>query len=171
MATIALEGMKFFARHGFYPEEEVLGGEFVVDVYITTVFTKAAVDDDLYQTINYETVYLITEAAMRKPSKLLENVAERIALGLKHQFKTIQDLQVRVKKLNPPLGGQVGSAWVEVDGQFSKKCARCERPLLCYKDNTCWCMETQMFQKTIEQLRTHYGERCLCKDCLLFFAG
>ena len=171
MATIALEGMKFYAYHGFYEEEAILGGEYVVDVYITTIFTKAAVDDDLYQTINYETVYLIAQAAMRERANLLENVAERIVLGIKHQFKSIQELNVRVRKLNPPLGGQVNSAFVEVDGQYSKKCARCERPLLCYKDNTCWCMDTQMFQKTIEQLRTHYGEKCLCRDCLTFFAG
>lgn len=170
MALVALEGMHFYAYHGFYEEEQVIGNDYVVDVYIDTVFTKAAIDDDLYQTINYETVYLICEAAMRKNSKLLETVANRIALGIKHQFKIIKELKVRVKKLNPPLGGRVDAAFVEVEGEHTKKCARCDKPLLCYGDKTCWCMETQLFQKTLEQLKSHFGDKCLCKDCLEFYA-
>ena len=171
MALIALEGMRFYAYHGFYEEERVIGNDYVVDVYVDTVFTKAAMDDDLYQTINYETIYLICEAAMRKNSKLLEAVANHIELGIKHQFKFIKALKVRVKKLNPPLGGRVDVAYVEVEGDFLKKCARCDKPLICYGDNACWCMDTQLFQKTLEQLKAQYGNRCLCKDCLEFYAN
>lgn len=169
MSVIALEGMRFFAYHGFYEEEQILGGEYIVDVTITTSFTKAAVDDDLYKTINYETVYLICEANMRKRSKLIEAVAGRIALDIKFQFKNIRELKVSIKKLNPPLGGRVDAARVEVDGNFQKKCARCDRPMLCYKDKSCWCMDTLMFKKTQEQLQTQYGDQCLCHDCLEFF--
>ncbi|MFQ5446660.1 MAG: dihydroneopterin aldolase [Saprospiraceae bacterium] len=171
MAVIALEGMRFYAYHGFYEEEQVLGNDYVVDVHITTSVNQAAVTDDLYKTINYETVYLICEAAMRKNTRLLETVAEHMALGLKHQFKNIRELKVKVKKLNPPLGGRVECAWVEVDGHFSKKCARCSRPLLCYGDKTCWCLDTQVYKKTLEQLKMHYGNNCLCKECLAYFAG
>lgn len=171
MALIALEGMQFWAYHGFYEEEQLIGNDYVVDVYIDTVFTKAAVDDDLYQTINYETIYLICEAVMRKNAKLLEAVASKIAIDIRHQFKNIKEMKVRVKKLNPPLGGRVDAAFVEVSGEYSKKCARCDRPLLCYGDKTCWCMETQLFQKTLEQLKVHYGERCLCKECLMFYVN
>ena len=38
MAVIALEGMRFFAYHGFYPEENIIGTNYVVDVYITADF-------------------------------------------------------------------------------------------------------------------------------------
>lgn len=171
MSVIALEGMRFYAYHGFYEEEQVIGGEYVVDVVVTTFFPRAVVEDDLSKTINYETLYLICEAAMRKSDKLLETVASRIALDIKNQFKTIKELNVRVKKINPPLGGRVASAWVEVDGNFSKKCARCDRPLLCYGDSSCWCMDTQVFKKTLEQLKSHYGDQCLCRECLQFFAS
>jgi dihydroneopterin aldolase len=176
MATIALEGMRFYAYYGFYEEEQILGNDYVIDVYITTQTTRAAVNDDLQDTINYETIYLICEAVMRKKKKednikLLETIAERISLDIRHQFKFISDLKVRVKKLNPPLGGKVEAAYIETEGRYSKKCARCSRPLLCYKDNTCWCMDTQVYQKTLEQMKTHYGDQCLCKNCLVFFAG
>lgn len=108
---------------------------------------------------------------MRKNAKLLETVANKIALDLRHQFKAIREMKVRVKKLHPPLGGSVDAAFVEVSGEYTKKCARCDRPLLCYGDKTCWCMETQLFQKTLEQLKVHYGERCLCEECLRFYVN
>lgn len=171
MSVIAIEGMRFRANHGYYEEEQILGGDYVVDVQITTVFTKASIDDDLTKTINYETIYLICEAAMKKNSKLLENVADRIAMDLKHQFGFIKELKVKVKKLHPPVGGRVEAAWVEVDGFFSKKCARCAKPMICYSDTSCWCHNTKLYQQTLEQMRTHYGKECLCEDCLKFFAG
>lgn len=171
MSIIALEGMRFRANHGFYEEEQILGGDYIVDVYITTIFTKASIDDDLKKTINYETVYLICEAAMKKNSKLLENVADRISMDLKYQFGYIKELKVKVKKLNPPLGGRVESAWVEVDGYYSKKCARCARPMICYSDKSCWCLNTKVYRQTLEQMKTHYGNDCLCEECLRFFAG
>ena len=105
MAIISLEGMRFRAHHGFYEEEQILGGDYIVDVVVSTNATKAAIDDDLEKTINYETIYLICEVEMKRNAKLLENVAERISLGIRHQFKNIKDMSVRVKKLNPPLGG------------------------------------------------------------------
>ena len=48
MATIALEGMRFFAYHGYYEEERILGNDFILDVYVNaeTVLTKFT--DDLY---------------------------------------------------------------------------------------------------------------------------
>ena len=171
MSVIALEGMRFRANHGFYEEEQILGGDYIVDVIINTVFTKASVTDDLNKTINYETVYLICEAAMQQNSKLLENVADRISMDLKFQFPYIRELKVKVKKLNPPLGGRVDAAWVEVDGHYSKKCARCARPMICYKDKSCWCMNTKVYKQTLEQMKTHYGDQCLCEECLQFFAG
>jgi len=170
MAKIALEGMEFYAYHGYYKEERIIGTDYIVDVYIETNVNKAAVSDKLKETINYETIYHICEGVMRQPSKLIENVAQRISLGIKNNFGTIKELTVRVRKMNPPLGGKVHSSYVEVDGNFSKKCGRCNRPLLCYSDSSCWCMETRVFQKTLEQLKGEYGNKCLCKECLSFFA-
>ena len=169
MATIALEGMQFYAYHGYYKEERLIGTDYIVDVYIQADVDNAAVSDDLSETINYETIYHICEGVMREPSKLLENVAKRISLGIKNNYWFIQEMKIRVRKLNPPLGGRVASSYVEVDGHFSKKCGRCGRPMLCYADNTCWCMGTSLFQKTLEQLKGEYGNQCLCQECLQFF--
>ncbi len=171
MPVIALEGMRFFAHHGFYEAEQVLGGEYIVDITLTVgSFSGAAIEDDLGKTINYETVYLICAGIMRKRIRLIETVASRIALDIKHQFRNVSEIKVSVKKLHPPLGGRVDAARVVVDGNFQQRCARCDKPMLCYGDRSCWCMDTQVFRKTQEQLQAQFGDRCLCKDCLAYFA-
>ncbi len=171
MAKIALEGMRFYAHHGHYKEEKLCGGEYEVDVYLDVRIDKAAVQDKLEFTLNYETIYLICRTAMKQRAKLIETVAERIALGLKNQFGFIREMNIRVRKLNPPLGGPVRAAVVEVDGQFSKKCARCGKPMLCYGDKSCWCMDVPAFDGTLEFLKSEFGNDCLCKECIVFYTG
>ncbi|MEZ4987130.1 MAG: dihydroneopterin aldolase [Saprospiraceae bacterium] len=122
MAVIGLEGMKFHAPHGFYPEEAVLGNDFVVDVYIAANTRKASLSDDLAATINYETVYLMVQSEMRKPAQLIETLADRILLRLHDFYSHIQGVRVIVRKLHPPLGGDVAAAYIEVtSGVFQQK--------------------------------------------------
>ena len=69
MSKVALEGMQFYAFHGFYEEEQLIGNYFVVDVYVDTNFMGAAQSDDLGGTVNYETIYFICRLEMKKTSK------------------------------------------------------------------------------------------------------
>ena len=116
MAKVGLEGVKFFAYHGFYEEEQQIGGEYILDVFVETNINSAANSDDLYRTVNYETLYLICQAEMKKPSKLLEAVAQRITNQIKNVFgNRASGSLVRIKKCNPPLGGNVDYAVVEID--------------------------------------------------------
>jgi len=170
MATIALEGMRFFSKIGFYEEERIIGNQFVVDVYIEANTKMAATTDDLSKTINYETVYYICKKEMGMEAKLIENVAERIGLGIRYNFPNISELTIRVQKLNPPLGAPVGQSYYETNANYSKKCGRCQRPMLCYSDATCWCMGPTIHRKTQEQMSIQYGNQCLCADCVAFFS-
>lgn len=113
MAVIALEGLHFYGYHGFYEEEQIIGNHYYVDVYLTTNIARAAATDDLYATINYEVVYFICQSEMRKPTNLLETLAQSIAERLAGHFDKVQEVRVRVRKMNPPLGGPVHSAFVE----------------------------------------------------------
>ncbi|MCP4521746.1 MAG: dihydroneopterin aldolase [Cytophagales bacterium] len=106
MNRVSLEGLEFFAYHGFYPEEQVLGTYFVLDIHIDTDFKKASESDDLSYTVDYEEVYQITKKEMAIPSKLLENVLYRIIERIKQQFeKAVQKITISIEKKNPPLGG------------------------------------------------------------------
>lgn len=114
MTTIALEGMHFYAYHGFYPEEQVLGNNFIVDVYVNLIVNVGGTTDNLEQTVNYETIYLICQAEMKKKRKLLEKLSQAIGERIMNFFDDVESVRVKVRKLNPPLGGRVDSASVEV---------------------------------------------------------
>jgi dihydroneopterin aldolase len=130
MAIIALEGVRFFARHGYYEEEQVLGNTFVLDVIVNADTELAAATDELYEeleeeeieedepaatTVNYELLYFICQLEMKTPAKLLETVVDRIVDRIV-AFENVTGYLVRLRKLNPPLGGRVDGAWVMVNG-------------------------------------------------------
>lgn len=114
MAIISLEGIRFFGHHGFYPEEETLGREFVLDVRVFADIEAAAEEDELFNSVNYETLYHICQAEFREPAKLLETVAQRILDRINRQFDNVEGAKVKVRKMNPPLAGPVDEASVEV---------------------------------------------------------
>jgi hypothetical protein len=64
VGQIAIEGMQFYAHHGFYKEEQVIGGQYEVDVYMNTDIEGAATTDRLEMTVNYERVYGIVKEVM-----------------------------------------------------------------------------------------------------------
>lgn len=186
MAWVALEGMRFHAFHGVYEAEQVLGAEYIVDVYVSTGIKLAAKADSLKETeVNYETIFQICLLEMAKSRKLLETVVEAIIGEMKRQFPAMKAVRVRVKKLNPPIfgkmkgkeekqgiGGQAAVAWVEDEQEFVTKCPRCKKDFLCYKDDTCWCKAlTNVHPATLETLNRQYGTSCICGACLKEYAG
>ncbi len=116
MGLIAVEGMQFYSHHGFYKEEQVLGGKFTVDVYMHTNLQEAAATDQLKKTINYEEVYRIVKHEMEAEAHLIEHVCKRILDSVKTAHPNIQTLKVRVSKHNPPLKGNVERVFVELEG-------------------------------------------------------
>ncbi|MBI5218091.1 MAG: dihydroneopterin aldolase [Bacteroidia bacterium] len=105
---IQLEGMEFYAFHGCYKEEQVVGSKFMVDVSITTNCEKAVKTDSIKDALNYQAVYEIIKKEMSVKSHLLEHVAGRILDSLFAKFETIQNAAIKIAKVNPPVGGQVG---------------------------------------------------------------
>lgn len=118
MGLIAIEGMHFYAHHGYYREEQVIGGQYKVDVYMTTDFSEAAMKDKLDMTINYEVVYALVKEVMKKDSHLIEHVAHEVINKISEKKFDISHIRVRVAKLNPPLKGTVTKVFVELDRQL-----------------------------------------------------
>lgn len=111
MDIIKLTGMKFHALHGALPAEGVVGNQFEVNITIGTDVTAAAQNDDLNATINYADVYETVKLEMKKPAKLIENVAYRIKKALTEQYAgKIKTLEVEVVKMRPPVSGEVAQA-------------------------------------------------------------
>jgi dihydroneopterin aldolase len=107
MGMISVEGMEFFAYHGCFAEEQVIGTRFIVDFFFETDTNRAETDDDLKQTVNYQTVYQLVKKEMEIKAHLLEHVAHRILKSATSAFPAITAAEVKIAKLNPPLGGKV----------------------------------------------------------------
>lgn len=111
MATIALHDLMFYAHHGCFEEERLIGTRFKVDVEMVTDGCKAALTDCLEDAIDYSRVYELISAEMSVTSLLLENVAGRILQRLTEAFSLIE-CRVTVSKMAPSLGGEAGRASV-----------------------------------------------------------
>ena len=106
--------MLFFAHHGCFEAERVVGTRFCVNLSFETNTEKAEHSDDIADTISYLDVYQVVKAEMQISSNLLEHVARRIADAVRHRFPNVSHVCVSVEKLNPTLGGDVGSAGVRI---------------------------------------------------------
>ncbi len=114
---VALEGMEFYAYHGFYEEERKVGNKYIVDVSLKTNFYKAATSDDLEGTVNYETVYEVVKTQMTIPNKLLESVCKKIIDSIFESLPEVMELNVSVSKQNPPIGGVCARSKVTINQQ------------------------------------------------------
>lgn len=112
MGIIELEGLHFYAYHGYYESERIIGNEFVVNVSVETDCTLAGQTDQLEDALNYQQVYDIVKKEMGIKSNLLEHVAQRIVDSLRKSFPEVESIMVKVTKLNPPMGGEVAKASV-----------------------------------------------------------
>ena len=107
MGVITVSGIKLYAYHGCMKEEAKIGSDYEVDVVLESDLSKAAMTDDLTQTIDYVAVNKIVAEEMAIRSKLLEHVAKRIIDKLVDNHPEIVSIEVSVAKLNPPIDGNV----------------------------------------------------------------
>lgn len=114
MSKININGMEFYAHHGCFDEEQKVGTWFMVDLSMEVDTKEAERTDDLEATVNYAEVYLTVKREMEIPSKLLENVAYRIQQAVMNGYPKANRVQVKIQKLNPPLGGKIQSVSVEL---------------------------------------------------------
>lgn len=77
---ISLRGIRVFAHHGVYAEEQERGQIFLIDVDIEIDLAAAAASDDLADTLDYGRLAdAIASRASRERWDLIERVAERTA--------------------------------------------------------------------------------------------
>ncbi len=111
MGRISLEGLSFYAYHGYHEVERENGNHFEVNITIETDFSEAAENDDLTKTVDYEMIYAITKDEMEKTSKLLEHVVQNIGKRILRE-KGINEVEVSLSKFNPPINGECKRATV-----------------------------------------------------------
>lgn len=99
--------MKFYAYHGCFKEEAIVGMHFSVDLVMYTDTSKPQKSDNLEDTVDYQSVYLMVKEQMETRSNLLEHVLQRILTELHKKFPEVKHAEATLHKLNPPLGSSV----------------------------------------------------------------
>lgn len=107
MGQLVLKNLEFYAHHGHFKEEQIIGGRFSVDLVIDTDITKAAESDNLDDAVDYSKIYEAVKAQMAIPSNLLEHLAARIVDAVYAVSGNIQKVSATVSKLNPAIGGHM----------------------------------------------------------------
>lgn len=115
MGIIRLNQIKLYAHHGCLHEEEIIGGNYEIDAELHTDFMEAARADDLSKTIDYVQANTIVEEEMAIRSKLIEQVVWRIIERFKAEFPGLTGGFVTLKKLNPPINGNVRDVSVTME--------------------------------------------------------
>lgn len=114
MITVALHGAEFFAKHGYYPEEQLLGCKFLVDIVVDFTPADELKKDRLANTVNYEQLYLIAYQQMQHPRKLIETLGQVILDDIKTAYPYIEKAEVTIKKMHPPMPGPVNHTSVSI---------------------------------------------------------
>jgi len=114
MGKIILEQMEFYAYHGCFKEEQIIGNRFIVSLELETNTAAAEISDKLSDTVNYQQVYNLVKAEMETKAHLLEHIARRILDKVMVTFPVVSGMKLRISKMNPPLGGKMHAVSVEL---------------------------------------------------------
>ena len=112
MGLIQIENMEFYAFHGHFKEERIVGNKFLVDLTIETDMKTPAESDNLKDAVNYQRIYDIVKSQMGMKSHLLEHIAGRILDSIYAETDGIEKVTIKISKMNPPMGGKIGSVSV-----------------------------------------------------------
>ncbi|MCM1377202.1 MAG: dihydroneopterin aldolase [Clostridium sp.] len=113
--TVELYNVRFYAHHGVFEQEKIVGNEFKVDLRVSYFLSSDKLQDDsLEGKISYADLYEEIEREMEEPRKLLETVCSHILKNIFVKWETIREADIRLEKLNPPIPGMSGSAAVRL---------------------------------------------------------
>ena len=106
MLTVSLHGIKIHAPIGLYPQEHILGNAFEIDVDIYLP------DSQPWPFADYTIIQKTVADIFNNPGQLLETFCYNIHVSLKGAFAASEKIKVCVRKLNPPMPGEVKYAQV-----------------------------------------------------------
>ena len=107
MGKIKIRTIKVYAHHGCLEEENIIGSDYSVDIIVSANLSKAALSDNLSDTVDYVHINQIVRREMHVKSKLLEHVSKRILDRIFAEISIVTKVEISVSKINPPIGGDV----------------------------------------------------------------
>ena len=116
MGLITVEGIRVFAYHGHLPEEAILGGHFIINVWVTTDTEEVEKTDDLNHTVDYVRIIELVKEQMAIRSNMIEHPAKRIVDAILPLNK-VQKVKVEVEKIQPPIDAVFNKISVTTEGE------------------------------------------------------
>jgi dihydroneopterin aldolase len=120
MLSINLHNLTFFAHHGLYEEEKLLGNEFELNITIKHAPRQLPVMH-LPDTVDYVPVYELVKKRMAIPTPLLETVVTEIAQQILAQFSLAEEVFISIRKKYPPISHMHGRGSVGVSFELKRK--------------------------------------------------
>ena len=120
MGLISIEGIKVYAYHGHLPEEAVLGGHFIVNVWVKVDIENVKKTDRLEDTVDYVSIIEVVKEQMKIRSEMIEVSANRILNKILSLNKVIY-AKVEVEKSQPPIDATFDKISITVQGENKKK--------------------------------------------------
>lgn len=166
MWKIGLEGMRCYAFHGVYEEEQRIGQNYILDIEVGIVGSDIDRDEKIEDTINYEQIFQICKKQMTLSCQLLETIVFKIKEEILELSKDILSIEVKIRKEAPPFHGRVDYAVVSYNQDFRKICASCNKEFPCRSKESCPCFAIDLSKKELKAISKRY-KGCICNDCLL----
>jgi dihydroneopterin aldolase len=116
MGLITVEGIRVFAYHGHLPEEAILGGHFIVSVWVNVDTEEVEKTDELKHTVDYVRIIKIVKEQMAIRSDMIEHSAKRIVDAILPLNK-VQKVIVEVEKVLPPIDEMFNKISVTSEGK------------------------------------------------------
>jgi dihydroneopterin aldolase len=107
VGKVKLSNIKAYGHHGCLQEEAIIGSDYRVDLEVVADLTKASQSDNLLDTVDYVHLNRIVKEEMKIRAKLLEHVAKRIVDRVFSELAMVEEIEISVSKINPPIGGDV----------------------------------------------------------------
>ncbi|MDB5595354.1 MAG: dihydroneopterin aldolase [Hyphomicrobiales bacterium] len=104
IAKVLIEALELHAYHGWHRHEGEFGQAFLVDLDLETDISRAAATDELGDALDYaRLVSTVRRLFVDTRYKLVETAAATLAKGILAEFPTVLSVDLRVRKLKPPI--------------------------------------------------------------------
>lgn len=119
MDKIVIKNLEIFAKHGVFPEENVLGQKFIVSTVLHINTRIAGLTDDLEKTINYgEVCFFIKKFMEEHTFKLLEAVAEQLVMELLFSFPLLEQIDLEIQKPWAPISVHLETVSIQISRKW-----------------------------------------------------
>jgi dihydroneopterin aldolase len=116
VGLVTIEGIRIFAYHGHLPEEAILGGHFIVNVWVTSETLEVEETDNLNHTVDYVQIIEVVKQQMSIRANMIEVPAKRIVDAILLLNK-VQKVKVEVEKIQPPINATFDKISVTLEGE------------------------------------------------------